>query len=378
MTNTKPKVLIVDDVPDNLLILVEGLKKEYALIVATDGEKALQLAESKQPDIILLDIMMPGMDGYEACRRLKASETTRDIPVIFLTALTDSQDEAKGLELGAVDYITKPFNLAILRARLSNHLALGQAYRALENSQRVLAEELAQAAEYVASQLPQELTQGPVRTQWLFAPALTLGGDGFGYHYLDDEHFAFFLLDVCNHGIGPALMSVQAMNALKARSLPDVDFSDPAQTLAGLNAMFQMDRHNGLYFTMIYGVYDTRSRELTLGIAGHPPALFHDENGGRCSLNAQNIMVGAMPEYEYQCRRLKAAPGSSLLLFSDGVYEVVKPDGGYWTFNEFEEYMLGLSPDREDLLDLVLANARAMSPGGVLKDDFSMLKLTFV
>jgi sigma-B regulation protein RsbU (phosphoserine phosphatase) len=377
MDNAKYKVLIVDDVPDNIHVLVQCLKRSYSLIVATNGEKALSLAETTQPDIILLDIMMPGMDGYEVCRRLKASETTRNIPVIFLTALTESGDETRGLALGAVDYIAKPFNIAILKARLGNQLALRQAYKDLENSQRLLAEDLAQAAEYVASQLPPELTHGPVRTQWRFAPALSLGGDGFGYHFIDEGHFAFFLLDVCNHGIGPALLSVQVMNALKSRSLPDVDFCDPSQTLNGLNDMFQMDRHNGLYFTMMYGVYALRSRTLTLAGAGHPPALLYDGEHGMRALKAQNIMVGALPELDYQSQSVQAPPGSTLLLFSDGVYEVVKPEGDYWTFNEYEEYMAGLNPENKDLLDVVLANARSMSPGGVLEDDFSMLKITF-
>ncbi len=105
------KVLIVDDTPENIQILMQTLRDEYAIIAATSGDKALQLAAKRpQPDIILLDVMMPGLDGYEVCRRLKADSRTSGIPVIFITAMREEQDEAKGLTLGAVDYIAKTFS----------------------------------------------------------------------------------------------------------------------------------------------------------------------------------------------------------------------------------------------------------------------------
>ncbi|MBB5022877.1 response regulator [Desulfurispira natronophila] len=130
------KVLIVDDEPENIQLLMEALKHEYIITAAKSGEKALKLAGSNQPDIILLDIMMPGMDGYEVCRGLKANDQTRDIPVIFVTALNTTQDEVKGLEFGAVDYISKPFKPAIVRARLKNHLELHNSRKELNKLRR--------------------------------------------------------------------------------------------------------------------------------------------------------------------------------------------------------------------------------------------------
>ncbi|MDX1295574.1 MAG: response regulator [Sulfurimonadaceae bacterium] len=125
MNHGKQRVLIVDDIPENIQVLLSTLKSDFAILAATNGEKAIELAASDpQPDIILLDIMMPGMDGYEVCRRLKADESTQGIPVIFVTALTESDDEAKGLELGAVDYITKPINPVLVKSRVKNHLEL--------------------------------------------------------------------------------------------------------------------------------------------------------------------------------------------------------------------------------------------------------------
>ena len=121
----RPTILVVDDVPDSLLLLSLVLKDEYNVKAANSGETALHIAQSEpQPDLIMLDIMMPGMDGYKVCRLLKANAGTRDIPIIFLTSLADNDDETLGLELGAVDYITKPVRASIILARIRSHLQL--------------------------------------------------------------------------------------------------------------------------------------------------------------------------------------------------------------------------------------------------------------
>ncbi|CAN2050043.1 putative cyclic di-GMP phosphodiesterase VC_1348 [Candidatus Magnetomoraceae bacterium gMMP-1] len=160
INNKKQKILVVDDTPTNIDILIETLKSNYKIIAALNGEKALKLVNSKNPpDLILLDIMMPGIDGYEVCKRLKADENTKDIPVIFVTAMDEIQDEAKGLELGAVDYLTKPISPSIVKARVRNHLELKQHQdhledlvkertREVELTQEVTIQSLASLAEY--------------------------------------------------------------------------------------------------------------------------------------------------------------------------------------------------------------------------------------
>jgi CheY-like chemotaxis protein len=150
----KQTVLAVDDAPENLHVLMELLKDDYAIIAAKDGEKALKLAETKTPDIILLDVMMPGMDGYEVISRLKSNEKTKDIPVIFVTSLSEEGDETKGLALGAIDYITKPFNPDIVKARVRNHLELREAVRVREDVERIMRHDLKSPLTSVIS-LPQ-------------------------------------------------------------------------------------------------------------------------------------------------------------------------------------------------------------------------------
>lgn len=132
--SARQKILIVDDAPTNIAILVKALSSDYEISVAKDGDDALSIAASNRvPDLVLLDIIMPGMDGYEVCRRLKGDAATREIPVIFITAKDEEKDETKGLELGAVDYITKPFSLPIVKARVKTHLDLKRKSDLLEN-----------------------------------------------------------------------------------------------------------------------------------------------------------------------------------------------------------------------------------------------------
>lgn len=141
MDETQPKqiavkqtILVVDDMPDNIELLTEVLNPYYRTKIATNGEKALKIAfSSSKPDLILLDIMMPGISGYDVCQKLKDNPDTRNVPVIFVTAMNEVTDEKKGLEMGAVDYITKPISPAIVLARVKTHLALYDQTRMLEH-----------------------------------------------------------------------------------------------------------------------------------------------------------------------------------------------------------------------------------------------------
>lgn len=302
----KPKVLIVDDTPENIQVLMETLKDQYTIVAAINGEKALKMALAElRPDLILLDIMMPGMDGYEVCRRLKADENARQIPIIFVTAKTEIEDETLGFEMGAMDYITKPFSIPVVKAGVKAHLEL-KLLRDREAIQRVKLEtvlgklnsELAEAADYVKFLLPQPITDGPVIADWRFVPSTTLGGDSFGYHWLDEDSFAIYLIDVCGHGVGAALHSVSVLNVLRSRNLPNVDFGIPEQVLASLDAVFPMEDHRDMYFTMWYGVYRLSSRILTYASGGHPPALLIDVTAGNGSeireLRTPNLFLGAL------------------------------------------------------------------------------------
>jgi DNA-binding response OmpR family regulator len=143
----KKTILIVDDTPENLKMLYKILRYDYEVLGASGGEEALRLMKSTQPDMVLLDVMMPEMSGFEVCRHIKADESIQDIPVIFITALTEEPDETQGFELGAVEYITKPFKPAILRHRINTHLKLKAQRDELAEKNAKLTEALAQVKE---------------------------------------------------------------------------------------------------------------------------------------------------------------------------------------------------------------------------------------
>ncbi len=383
----KPKVLIVDDTPENIQVLMETLKDQYTIVAAINGEKALKMAVAEpRPDLILLDIMMPGMDGYEVCRRLKGDEQTQHIPIIFVTAKTEVEDETLGFELGAMDYISKPFRIPVVQARVKAHLEL-KILRDLEEFQRaklenvlgILNSELAEAADYVKFLLPQPITEGPVMTDWRFVPSTTLGGDSLGYHWLDEDSLAIYLIDVCGHGVGAALHSVSVLNVLRSRNLPNVDFRRPEQILASLNAVFPMADHRDMYFTMWYGVYKPSSRLLTYASAGHPPALLIQDTTGNGSeireLRTPNLFLGAMEGIDFEYDEVEIKPGARLYVFSDGVYEIMDENGPCWDFEGLKAYLKDSGAGGKSIMDDLLAAVRQIAGSETLEDDVSILEI---
>jgi phosphoserine phosphatase RsbU/P len=383
----KPKVLIVDDTPENIQVLMETLKDQYTIVAAINGEKALKMAVTEpRPDLILLDIMMPGMDGYEVCRRLKADEQVQHIPIIFVTAKTEVEDETLGFELGAMDYITKPFSIPVVKSRVKAHLEL-KILRDLEAIQRakletvlgMLNRELAEAADYVKFLMPQPITDGPVKADWRFVPSTTLGGDSLGYHWLDEDSLAIYLIDVCGHGVGAALHSVSVLNVLRSRNLPNVDFKRPEQVLAGLNDVFPMDEHRDMYFTMWYGVYQPSSRLLTYACGGHPPALLIQDIAGNGSeireLRTPNMFLGGMDGIDFKYDQVEIKPAARLYVFSDGVYEIWNENGLCWDFDRLKAYLEASGDRGKSTMDDLWAHVRHIAGSETLEDDFSVLEI---
>src|SRR6201984_40260 len=162
MKEQKKTLLVVDDTPAKIQIVNSILKDIYKIRIATDGTKALALVKGSPPaDLILLDVMMPGLDGYEVCRQLKADRTTSDIPVIFLTGQTEIEDETRGFDVGAVDYIHKPFSPAVVKARVQSHILLREARAQLAAQLLALNNELEMARQIQLSILPHSIPQPP-------------------------------------------------------------------------------------------------------------------------------------------------------------------------------------------------------------------------
>lgn len=380
MLEPKATILVVDDTPANLTLMTGLLQDEYQVRAVTSGEKALKIAFSDNPpDLILLDIMMPGMDGHEVCQRLKADAAVGEIPVIFLTAMSEAEDEEKGLKLGAVDYITKPVSPPIALSRIKTHVTLYRQKKALLKSQQMLAAEISEAADYILSALPAELN-GNVVTRWKHIPSTALGGDAFGYHWIDQEHLAIYLLDVCGHGVGSALMSVSAINALRSQSLKEANFKVPASVLGAINNAFLMEDHNNKFFTMWYGVYHQPSHQLTYASAAHPPAFMmtgdSHEQVELVELTTGNMAIGFMEDNAFKQASLNLKKFNKLYVYSDGVYEIEKPDGEMVTLAEFTELIRKLSDFKQPQVEDVLKTMRALQGNDAsFEDDFSFVEL---
>ncbi|MBT7444527.1 MAG: response regulator, partial [Methylococcales bacterium] len=278
-------ILIVENNKINSAILQEHIDKMgFKSITAVDGEIALEILQSSNIDLVLAEIMIPNMTGRQLLAHIRETPKLAHIPVIMCTAIDSTHSIAKCLEEGADDYIVKPYNTVILKARVTASLERKKRHdqeqyfhQEMLKKQQIIEEELHQAAEYINTRLPQRL-QSNIKTNWLFLPCSTLGGDAFSYFELDDDHFVLFLLDVSGHGIGSSLLAVTVLDTISNQFIPDVDFSKPGDVALALNNHFKMIDHNGKYFTLWYGVYSHSKRQLTYASCGHPGALLTKQN----------------------------------------------------------------------------------------------------
>jgi len=238
--------------------------------------------------------------------------------------------------------------------------------------------DIRKASDYVHSLLPPPLVNGPVRTEWRFVPSAQLGGDAFGYYWLDPGTFVFYLVDVSGHGVGAAMHSVSVLNVLRQRALPNVDFKNPAEVLSSLNDRFPSDSHSGLYFTMWYGVYRTNDRSLTYGSAGHGPAfLVPADKHETQPLGMPALMIGLMPDQTYDIQQTTVPPGHTLHLFSDGAYEIVTKNDDRWELANFLPLLMEPAIPGTAEPDRVYQAVKKAAASGPLEDDFSLLAVTF-
>ena len=285
-------ILVVDDTPANLQVLAGMLKdRGYKVRPVPSGKLALLAARRDPPDLILLDINMPEMNGYEVCEQLKADDNLLGIPVIFISALTEQLDKVKAFATGGVDYITKPFQMEELHARVETHLKLRRLQIELEESNARLAKandrmsrDLKAAAKIQETLLPREVPRVPgVDFAWIYQPCDELAGDGLNIIPLGDGKVGLYVLDVSGHGVAAALLSVTLSRLLSPPSEPssiliqkgDVgdafDITPPAEVAARLNRLFPFDPATGQFATMVYGILDTAIGEFRYVSAGQRP-----------------------------------------------------------------------------------------------------------
>jgi phosphoserine phosphatase RsbU/P len=334
----KKIVLLVDDAPANIKIVKSILKDLYEIRAATSGRKALELAkETPPPDLILMDVVMPEMDGYEVCTQLKLGLETRDIPVIFLTGQTHVDEETRGFEVGAVDYIHKPFSPAVVKARVQTHLALRAIREMFAQQLLTIQKELETAREIQLSILPSEIPkiQG-LDIAARYVPMTSVAGDFYDFIVVDEKHIGILVADVSGHGMPAALIASMLKIAL---STQEAHAADPAQVLLGLNhALCGKFRYH--YVTAAYLFVDMEKRTMTYAGAGHPPLLLWggSSKGVRAVLE-NGMFLGSFPFATYSSVELPLKSGDRALLYTDGISETANSEGVQFGTDRFKEFL---------------------------------------
>jgi sigma-B regulation protein RsbU (phosphoserine phosphatase) len=313
-------ILVVDDSPVNLRLVVRTLEgRGYRLLAAKNGRAALDIARRVRPELILLDVMMPEMDGFEVCRALKADPSTRDAIVVFLSALGEVSDKVTGLELGASDYITKPLQAEEVIARVANHVARQQLEQEVRRSRDRLQKELASAGAMQRGILPATLPSGHGATfSAYYRTSLYAGGDYYDVLRLPDGQFGIIVADVSGHGAPAAI--VMAMIRAAVHAFPGFA-CDPSEMVRYLNRHFEFLWESPMFATALCALVDPSDRSVTIACAGHPPPLLWSR-GQVKPLDVQATMPVLMMDLPTVPEsRHVLAPGDRMLFYTDGVTE---------------------------------------------------------
>jgi serine phosphatase RsbU (regulator of sigma subunit) len=311
---------VVDDAPANIRVVNEILRGTYKVRVATNGQKALELARATpRPDLILLDVVMPGMDGYAVCTRLKADTYTQDIPVIFLTGQTRSADETRGLEVGAVDYIHKPFSPAVVAARVKTHLALREAREQVEQQLLLIRVEMDTARLIQQSILPSKAPKvAGLDIAARYVPMTSVGGDFYDFFAVDENRIGIVVADVSGHGMPAALIASMLKIAFATQA---ANACDPARLVKGLNDIL-FGKFESHFITAAYAFIDTEKHTVTYAGAAHPPLLVRDHSSGKAYPILENgLLLGYFPDAKFCAAEAPFRPGDWLVLYTDGLSE---------------------------------------------------------
>ncbi|MGA2400678.1 MAG: response regulator [Syntrophobacteraceae bacterium] len=266
-------ILLVDDQPANLQVLLQTLGSlGCKLLVAKNGEAALTIAQKARPDLILLDVMMPGIDGFEVCRRLKADRATEKIPVIFLSALDETADKVRGLQLGAVDYVAKPFQPKEVIARVNTHLTIHRLGREVQKQRDALEHELQVVSQLQRNLLPEHLPKiDGLKLAVHYETSLYAGGDHYDFAELPNGLLAILVADAEGHSAPATVM--MAMTCALFRSC-STGREEPGHMLSFINEnLCKVNKES--FVTAIYAIYDTRRRTLRIARAGHPHPILY-------------------------------------------------------------------------------------------------------
>jgi sigma-B regulation protein RsbU (phosphoserine phosphatase) len=376
---TTESILLVEDDPTNLQMLFRLLEQNVGckLLVAKNGEAALNIVKKTRPDLILLDIMMPGIDGFEVCRRLKADPATGTIPVIFLSALDETADKVKGLQVGAVDYVSKPFQAEEVIARVNTHLTLHRLSREVRTQRDQLEHELKVVSELQRELLPGRLpTIRGMKLAVHYDTSRYAGGDYYDLVELADGCGGLLVADAEGHSAPATVM--MAMTCTLFRSCAHLH-DQPDRVLDFINTnLCKVNRES--FVTAIYAVYDGNRRSLRVARAGHPlPILFRPSRGKAAEAACEGVFpMGFEPYEKVPVTEIRLEAGDRMLLYTDGVSERFDADktpyGEQRLCQQMESHGSG---DPRDTLKGIVENLERFAQGRPAEDDQAMLLIVF-
>jgi sigma-B regulation protein RsbU (phosphoserine phosphatase) len=367
------RVLLVDDAKANLDILVEGLKPDHKLSLALTGEMALQIAARTPPDLVLLDIMMPGLDGYEVCRRMRRMPETAEVPIMFLSSLEEVQNKTRGFEAGANDYLTKPFEMLEVKARVRS-LLKAKAYSDAVKEQR--AADLRVAREIQMGILPHDFTavEKAYRVSFgaILEPAREVGGDLYGVCAAGPERLMIFLGDVSGKGI-PASMFM--MRTVSLARLLAREIAEPKRILERLNDELSADNASHMFVTFLCAVFEPATHRLTLASGGHCYPLLLPADGPPCWITKTiGTALGFDSGLEFQAMELTLSDGDAVVFYTDGVSEAFNPERELYGSERLLADASGLAGQSANAISAgLLAKVRAFAGTAPQSDDIAIL-----
>jgi len=310
------QVLVIDDSPIDRLMLSSILQKDgYHPVIASNGLEGLQKARECHPDIILLDVLMPGENGFETCSKLKLDPLTNPIPVIFLSSENDKESRISGLTGGGVDYITKPFETGEVLARLRIHLRIRQAFKALIEQQKHQLSQLTNAQQAILIR-PEEMPEAKFAVH--YRPLHAAGGDFYDVLPLGDGIDGFFSADISGHDLGAAFVT-SALKVLLRQNFNSL--YTPQEIMVLLNSVLLPVLNEGVLLSACCVRLNRRSERLTVVDAGHPPILLLDSKGAASYIPAKGDLLGAFETPYFEGVEVKVAKGDRFFLYSDGLIE---------------------------------------------------------
>jgi phosphoserine phosphatase RsbU/P len=371
---SESRILIVDDVPANVDVLVQALRGEYQLSVAIDGTSALRTAEKLLPDLVLLDIMMPGIDGYEVCRRLRASAQTREIPVMFLSSLEDVQDKTKGFEAGGNDYLVKPFEVLEVKARVKS-LLRAKAYA--DAVKEKIAYDLRIAREIQMGILPPDVaavTEGTgLEAHAVLHPAQEVGGDLYEVLKTPDGNVVVVMGDVSGKGIPAALFMAVTTTLVRAMA-PESHRAN--EILRRVSDALVSHNPRNMFVTMLCGIYDKITGRLEYASAGHPPAVLVREGKVSFLPTEPDMAAGIQAGLSAPSQTVDLRSGDLVVFYTDGVTEAFNAAGELYGETRLLEELTGHSGyTAAESTAALLRSVRAHAGDHPQSDDIAILTL---